>query len=513
MTIRAPRRLIVILGDQLDHEGAALADLDPSLDLVWMCEASEEATHVPSHKARTALFLSAMRHFRDELSAAGIPVRYRTLDREGDISLAAALRQDIDALKPQGVVMTEPGEYRIAAALRDVCRDAGLDPETREDRHFICSRQAFQAWASGRKTTRLEHFYRHLRKAEGVLVEDGKPAAGRWNFDADNRKAFGRKGPGLVPPPLRFPPDSTTRKAFELVDRRFPDGPGSTSRFDWPVTRRQALAALADFVANRLPAFGSWQDAMWDGEPWLWHARLSAAMNLKLLNPREVIAEAIGAWEAGHAPIASVEGFVRQVLGWREYVRGVYWLHMPGYTQRNALQADRPLPAFYWSGETEYACLRSVVGQVIEHGYAHHIQRLMVTGLFALLLGVEPRQIHVWYLAMFVDAVEWVEAPNTIGMSQFADGGLLASKPYIASGSYINRMSDYCRHCRFDPKDAVGEKACPFTTLFWDFLSRHRARFATHPRIGALWRNLQRLDPERVKAIRDQSDDLRAKLS
>jgi deoxyribodipyrimidine photolyase-related protein len=300
---------------------------------------------------------------------------------------------------------------------------------------------------------------------------------------------------------------------MELVAQRFPEAPGSLHAFDWPVTRRQALAALDDFVANRLPAFGSWQDAMWTGEPWLWHARLSAALNLKLLNPREVIASAVGAWESGDAPIESVEGFVRQILGWREYIRGLYWLNMPGYTECNALEARLALPALYWDGNTDYACLREVIGQVLQYGYAHHIQRLKVTGLFALLLGVEPRQVHAWYLAMFVDAVEWAEAPNTIGMSQFADGGLLASKPYIASGRYIDRMSDYCRHCPYDPKEASGEIACPFTTLFWDFLLCHRERFEGHPRIGALWRNLKRMETARIEEIRRRAEGLREQLT
>jgi deoxyribodipyrimidine photolyase-related protein len=511
--IRSPRHLVLVLGDQLDPEGAGLRGFEPDRDLVWMCEATEEATHVPSHKARTALFLSAMRHFRDELEARGMPVRYRALDRESDTSLATALAQDLTELKPQRVMMTTPGEHRIAGALSDACARSRVPLEEREDTHFLCSRADFLSWANGRKTLRLEHFYRYLRKREAVLMEDGEPAGGRWNFDADNRKSFGRVGPGQVPRTLRFAPDATTREVLELVERRFPDAPGRLAEFDWPVTRGQALDALDDFIAERLPGFGAWQDAMWAGEPWLWHARLSAALNLKLLSPREVIAAATGAYTSGRASIGSVEGFVRQILGWREYVRGLYWLHMPGYTERNALDAYQPLPAFYWTADTDYACLRDVLGQVLEHGYAHHIQRLMVSGLFALLLGVEPRQVHAWYLAMFVDAVEWVEAPNTIGMSQYADGGLLASKPYVASGRYIDRMSNYCRGCRFDPKEAAGDRACPFTTLFWDFLIRHQARFSGHPRLGAQWRNLQRLEPERVAAIRARAEALRSDLA
>jgi deoxyribodipyrimidine photolyase-related protein len=510
MTQRGPLRLHLILGDQLSRGVSALAGLDLARDRVWMCEADEEATHVPSHQARTALFLSAMRHFRDELAGEGVPVRYRALDREGDAGLARALGEDLRALRPALVVMTAAGDHRVESGLRAVCAQAGVPLEIREDDRFLCPTADFERWAQGRASLRLEHFYRRMRQRCGVLMDGGEPRGGRWNFDQENRKGFGREGPGLVPPPVGFTPDAVTREVIALVERRFPRAPGSLARFDWPVTRGEARAALEDFITHRLAAFGPWQDAMWTGEPYLWHARLSAALNLGLLDPRELVDAAVAALDAGQAPLASVEGFVRQVLGWRELVRGLYRREMPGYLDRNALDAHEPLPAFYWSGETECACLRAVVGQVIDYGYAHHIQRLMVTGLYALLLGVEPRELHRWYLAMFVDAVEWVEAPNTLGMSQFADGGLLASKPYVASGRYIERMSDYCRHCRFDPAQAEGESACPFTTLFWDFLDRHQARFADHPRAALMWRNLQRLEPGRLAAIRAHAAALRA---
>jgi deoxyribodipyrimidine photolyase-related protein len=293
------------------------------------------------------------------------------------------------------------------------------------------------------------------------------------------------------------------------VEKCFPDHPGDLSAFDWPVTREHALHMCDDFIRDRLPLFGRYQDAMWTEEPFLYHSGLSAALNLKLLNPREPIGGAVEALANESAPIASVEGFVRQILGWREYVRGIYWRSMPGYLDSNALEAVHPLPGFYWTGDTDMECLRQVLHQTLQHGYAHHIQRLMVTGLFALLLGVEPRQVHEWYLAAYVDAVEWVELPNTVGMSQYADGGLLASKPYAASGRYIDRMSNYCGHCRYDPGKSVGEDACPFTTLYWDFLRRHDRRFRRHPRTALQWRNLDRLSAADKAAIRKQADDLR----
>jgi deoxyribodipyrimidine photolyase-related protein len=275
------------------------------------------------------------------------------------------------------------------------------------------------------------------------------------------------------------------------------------------VTRAQALQALQAFVAERLPAFGRWQDAMWPAQPWLWHAHLSAALNLKLLNPREVVAAAEAAYHAGHVPLASAEGFIRQVLGWREYVRGLYWTRMPGYLDLNALDAQADLPGFYWTGETDRACLADAIGQTLEHGYAHHIQRLMVTGLYALLLGVKPQQVHAWYLAVYVDAVEWAELPNTLGMSQYGDGGLMASKPYAASGHYIDKMSGYCKGCRFDPKQRTGERACPFTTLYWDFLARHEALLGRNVRMAMPLKNLARIDAAERARIAERAEAIR----
>jgi deoxyribodipyrimidine photolyase-related protein len=344
-------------------------------------------------------------------------------------------------------------------------------------------------------------------------MDGDQPVGGAWNFDHDNRGSFGKEGPPPIAPPREFPPDAVTSDVLACVARKFADHPGDLAAFDWPVTRGDALAALDDFLMHRLPHFGQYQDAMWTGAPYLYHSRLSAALNLKLLNPREVVAAAEQAYRAGRAPLAAVEGFVRQILGWREYVRGIYWTTMPDYAQRNALGADAPLPAFYWTGETDYACLRDAIGQTLRLGYAHHIQRLMVTGLFALLLGVDPRHVHAWYLAVYVDAVEWVELPNTLGMSQFADGGLMASKPYAATGKYIERMSNYCRGCRFDPAVRVGPDACPFTTLYWDFLQRHRDLLLANPRMKLQVRNLERSTANELAAVRRQAAELRRRLT
>ena len=480
------RALIVVLGDQLDLDAAAFDGFDPGLDAVWMAEVAEESTHVWSSKPRTAMFLAAMRHF------------------------ALALQADIERLRPARLVMTAPGDWRVLQALQSVAQANSLPLDIREDRHFFTSVRDFAAHAKGRKSLRMEYFYREQRKRHGVLMQDDAPVGGQWNFDADNREAFSASGPGTVPPRKTFEPDAVTREVIALVDTRFASHPGRLDRFEWPVTRVQALESLHAFVAERLPLFGRYQDAMWPGDPWLYHAHLSAALNLKLLNPREVVAAAVSAYHQGRAPLPSVEGFVRQILGWREYVRGIYWTQMPGYLERNALDAQEDLPAWYWSGATDMACLRDALAQTLTYGYANHIQRLMVTGLYALMLGVQPRQVHAWYLAVYVDAVEWVEVPNTLGMSQYADGGVMGSKPYIATGKYIQRMSPHCKGCRYDPAQRSGDAACPFTTLYWDFLLRHESALAKNPRMALQVKNVARLTDTQKQAVAERAAAIRS---
>jgi deoxyribodipyrimidine photolyase-related protein len=508
------RHLVLVLGDQLDRASSAFDSFDAARDAVWMAEVDAESTHVRSSKPRTALFLSAMRHFADDLREGGLAVHYRRLDDAANRhTLAGELDAAVQALKPERLVLTEPGEWRVREAIADAARRLGVPLEIRADRHFLCSVDEFAAHAKARKSLRLEFFYREMRQRHRVLMDgqDGdEPCGGQWNYDADNRQAFDARGPGFVPPRTTFAPDAVTRDVIALVNARFADHPGSLDSFAWPVTRAQALRSLDAFVDERLESFGRFQDAMWPGEPWLHHSHLAAALNLKLLHPKEVIDRAEGAYRAGRVPLASAEGFIRQVLGWREYVRGIYWTRMPGYLELNALDARQPLPAFYWSGDAPMACLADAIGGTLAHGYAHHIQRLMVTGLYALLLGVAPKEVHAWYLAVYVDAVEWVELPNTLGMSQHGDGGLMASKPYVATGKYLDRMSPYCRGCRFDPAKATGDDACPFTTLYWDFLARHEARFAKHPRMALQVKNLARVAPAERAAIAARADRIRA---
>ena len=504
------RSLVIVLGDQLDLDASGFDGFDAAVDAVWMAEVAQESTHVWSSKPRTAVFLSAMRHFALALQAAGRALHYTHLDAPGNHgTLGVQLQADIERLRPARLVMTAPGDWRVLQVIKSVAQANGLPLDIREDRHFFVSVREFAAHAKGRKSLRMEYFYREQRQRQQVLMQGDEPVGGQWNFDADNREAFGLTGPGDLPPRVTFEPDEITREVIALVNDRFAQHPGELDGFAWPVTRAQALQSLRTFIEQRLPSFGRYQDAMWPGDPWLYHSHLSAALNLKLLHPREVVAAADAALHDGHAPLASVEGFIRQILGWREYVRGIYWTQMPGYAERNALDAQENLPAWYWTGSTDMACLRDALAQTLAHGYANHIQRLMVTGLFALMFGVQPKQVHAWYLAVYVDAVEWVELPNTLGMSQYADGGVMGSKPYIATGKYIQRMSPHCKGCRYDPAQRSGDSACPFTTLYWDFLMRHESMLARNPRMALQVKNVARLTDAQKQAVVERAAAIR----
>jgi deoxyribodipyrimidine photolyase-related protein len=496
--------LRVVLGDQLSRDIPSLLGLDPAADVVLLAEVMGECTYVPHHKQKLVLVLSAMRHFAAALAARGVQVDYIRLDDpENSGTLSGELARAVARHRPEGIIATHPGEYRVLAEMRGWEEATGLPVDIRDDTRFLCDLGWFQRWVQGRKQLRMEYFYREMRRATGLLMEGEQPAGGAWNYDAENRR---RLDAGVVPPvPRRFPPDATTQDVMALVEARFPANFGSLDDFAWPVTARDAEAALADFIAHRLPHFGDYQDAMASGEPVLFHALVSTSLNIGLLSPRACCDAAEAAWRAGAAPLNAVEGFIRQILGWREYVRGIYWLKMPGYAALNALEANRPLPWSWWGGETRMNCIRQTVRQTRDMAYAHHIQRLMVTGNFALLAGLDPVVVNEWYLAVYADAYEWVELPNTHGMVLHADGGVMASKPYAASGAYINRMSDYCRGCAYDVKQAVGADACPFNALYWDFLARHERRFAGNNRLAMPLQTLRKMPAEKLAGLRAQA--------
>jgi deoxyribodipyrimidine photolyase-related protein len=523
------RNLILILGDQLNLDNPALEDFDPAQDHILMVECAGEATHVWSHKARIVLFLSAMRHFYaclvDQYPCA-LQVSYLKLGEHEFADLKAAWAHHIQTLQPQKVIVCEPGEYRLEKDLIALCKQQNVQLVIRDDTHFMCSKADFKRWAGvGEKSTkqlRMEFFYRNMRQKYDVLMQGKDPEGGVWNYDADNRKTFGKAGPKNVPNAPQVNIDGLTQAVIEDVEKYFPNHPGSLQYFIWPVTREQALQFLADFIQHKLAGFGDHQDAMWaeadkSKSPYLWHSLLSSSLNLKLLNPREVIHAAVVAYrkqqlQPNALPLASVEGFIRQILGWREFIRGVYWLDMPQMAESNHYQHSRQLPSWYWTGDTQMNCMRQTIHDTMQHGYAHHIQRLMVTGMFGVLAELDPKQVAAWYLAVYVDAVEWVELPNVAGMALYANGGRFTSKPYVASGAYIKRMSNYCSSCKYQSELKTGPKACPTSTLYWNFLIKHYDSFAANPRTALMAKNVARFDAEEVAAIQMQSTQLLNKL-
>ncbi len=504
-----PRSVVWILGDQLSLSNAALLAANPDTTTVVMVEAPGESTVVWNHKARLVLFLSSMRHFAETLRTQGWQVHYTSLDDEGPAALTDRVAAVLSTLNATQLDVVEPGEYRLQAELEQMAQRLKLQLNVHPDSHFLCSKAEFAKWAEGRKSLRMEFFYREMRRRYKILLTDqSEPEGGQWNYDAENRSGFPKAGPGLIPDPEFFEPDDITRAVMQTVERLFPDHPGELKNFKWPVTRAQALLALNCFIESRLTDFGTYQDAMWTHTPFGWHALLSTSLNLHLISPLEVIAAAEQAYRDSAVSLASAEGFIRQVLGWREFIRGVYWLDMPAMATDNFFNHQRPLPAWFWNGQTQMACMRETVGQTLQHGYAHHIQRLMVTGNFSLLAQLQPEAVSHWYLAVYVDAVEWVELPNVAGMALFANGGRFTSKPYIASGAYTKRMSNYCKGCRYDPAKRVGADACPVTTLYWNFLDTHEAMLMGNPRTALMAKNIQRLSPEERTAIKSQAQQV-----
>lgn len=496
--------LLPVLGDQLSDDLASLRLADRSSSLVLMAEVAAEALYVPHHKQKLVLVFSAMRHFAERLRKAGWRVDYRTLDDPANRgSLEAEIASAAVRHKTSAIRMVEAGEHRVRGFQQGLAAATGLPVEILPDNRFFVSLDAFQEWRRGRKRVRLEDYYRWQRARTGILMHGDQPVGGQWNFDQDNRKPLPK---GLTPPPAPwFTPDAITAQVMAMVESRFPNHFGTLDRFAWPVTREQALLALDRFVAERLPLFGDYQDALARGEETLFHSLLSTSLNLGLLSAGEVIAAAVAAFEAGHAPLNAVEGFVRQILGWREYVRSIYLVEGPDYLHRNALGATRPLPGIYWRGESGMACFDAAFTQTRDLAYAHHIQRLMVLGNFALVAGVDPFALHEWFLIVYADAFEWVEAPNVIGMSQWADGGLLGSKPYAASGAYIHRQGNHCRNCSFDVKRRTGEAACPFNFLYWDFVARNEAKLAGNQRMWRVLDGWKRFTPDEQARIRGQA--------
>jgi len=491
------KNLILILGDQLSHSLPAIAQANPANDVILMAEVNNEATYVKHHKLKIVLIFAAMRHFAQELEHKGFHVAYTTIDApDNSGTLAGEVEKALATHQCGQLIVTEAGEYRVQEDFKHWQTAFNLPVTISEDNRFLATTHDFAQWAQGRKQLRMEYFYRDMRRRYQVLMENGQPTGGKWNYDQQNRKQFDFSHE--IPTRTRFQPNLVTQKVMNTVQQMYSSHMGTAENFDLAVTREQALAVLEEFIATRLVNFGDFQDSLVQNEHHLFHSHISAYLNIGLLLPLEVILAAEQAWQRGDAPINAVEGFIRQILGWREYVRGLYWLKMPEYATENYLNAQRKLPDFYWTAKTNMNCLSQCVTTTIDSAYAHHIQRLMVLGNFALLAGVHPAQINEWFLAVYTDAFEWVEMPNVTGMATFADGGVMASKPYASSGAYIHKMSNYCQHCHYNVKEKHGATACPFNYLYWDFLHRNGARLANNPRLAMPYRTLSRMAQDKL---------------
>jgi deoxyribodipyrimidine photolyase-related protein len=489
---------ILILGDQLSWRHPLLLDAAPAGTVIILAEVAEEATYVRHNRHKIALIFSAMRHFAQALEARGFTVQYSRL-KDNVPSLLAACEQARDSWSLTALHICEPGEYRLAAQMTSWERALGIAVTVHEDTRFLSSRADFALWAEGRKQLRMEYFYRDMRKRYRLLMEGEQPEGGKWNYDADNRQGWrGQTDIPERPAPIL---DAVTREVIEEVEAAFPTNPGDLSTFRWAVTVEDAEKELVWFCEHALPHFGSYQDALAEASPWLFHGLISMYLNCGLLEPLPVCERVEAAYRRGHCSLAAAEGFIRQVLGWREYVRGLYWLKMPDYGELNALDATRKLPDWFWTGETQMRCLSRAIKQSLDLGYAHHIQRLMVIGNFALLAGLDVQAVCDWYLGVYLDAFEWVELPNTLGMALFADGGIMASKPYAASGKYIQKQGDHCQACPYDPKQVTGDRACPYNSLYWHFIDRHSDSLSQNPRMGLImggWRKRVAADREAV---------------
>lgn len=492
--------LVLILGDQLNKNISSLKHVNKNEDIVLMCEVLSEATYVKHHKKKIAFILSAMRHFSNELEKSGYRVEYISLDdKKNTNSFESEVQRITKKYKCKQVIITHPGEYRVFHNL-ELLKDKDIDVKWIEDDRFLCSRIEFNNWIKDKKTPRMENFYRYMRLKHNILISNNKPEGGKWNYDIDNRKPANNQT--ISPKPKIFKPDSITNNVLDLVEEKFPDHFGELKPFELAVTRKQALAALNHFINERLMKFGDFQDAMIKNEPYMYHSLLSFYLNIGLLLPHEVVTKVQKAYESKQIPINAAEGFIRQILGWREYIRGIYWYKMPNYSANNYFKAKKDLPEFYWTGDTKLNCLSQCIKETKQNAYAHHIQRLMVLGNFSLLTGLDPMQVCEWYLIVYADAFEWVELPNVIGMILFADGGYLASKPYASGGAYINKMSNYCNSCHYKIKEKTGEQACPFNYLYWNFLDKHRDKLSKNQRLAVVYNTLNKMDPEKLYTIR-----------
>jgi deoxyribodipyrimidine photolyase-related protein len=511
------RNLVFILGDQLSLAISSLEGFDPKKDVVLMAEVKEEASYVGHHKKKLVLIFSAMRIFAKEIENMGYKVHYTKLDDPKNLhSFTKELKQNIEKYRPQKVIITEPSEYRVLKMFDQFFSENLIAYEIRNDSRFIASHHEFANFAKEKKQLLMENFYHLMRRKTGLLMEKSaknsqlKPVGGKWNYDKENRQSM----PKNISPPalLKIQNSEIVTKIIadiiELVNKKFSKNFGNTDNFFYAVEAKEAQKQFEDFVENRLANFGIYQDAMREDLDFGFHSVISAYLNIGLLDPLVCCKKAEQSYLQGNCDLASAEGFIRQIIGWREYVRGIYWHFMPNYKELNYFDSQRNLFKFYWdSDKTNLNCLKNVIKQTHDNAYSHHIQRLMITGNFALLCEISPAQINEWYLAVYIDAFEWVELPNTHGMAIYADGGIVASKPYCASGNYINKMSNFCKNCFYDVKKTTGENACPFNYLYWNFLIKHQDKLKKNARLFYPYANLARKGKEEIDVIKKSAQD------
>lgn len=496
--------LIVILGDQLNLNISSLDGFDKKNDCILLAEVWQEATYVPHHKKKIAFIFSAMRHFAKELNDNDFKTYYTQFTNKKDsFSFTSEINKIIKTRVVNKIIITHPGEYRVLQEIHSWENEFNLTVEIRADNRFLAGIEEFKNWAGEKKQLRMESFYRHMRKKHNVLIKNGKPVGEKWNFDKENRNPV--KVNTKMPNPYKNQQDDITKEVIILVEKNFSNNFGDIEPFDFAVTRKQALVALELFIKERLNEFGTFQDAMLENEPWMYHSHISFYLNCGLLLPLECIKAAEKAFYSQRLALNSVEGFIRQVLGWREYVRGIYWLKMPEYINFNFFQATRNLPDFYWNAKTSMNCISQCVKETKKNAYAHHIQRLMVLGNFALIAGVQPKAVHEWFLSVYADAYEWVELPNVLGMVLFADGGFLASKPYASGGAYINKMSNYCKNCYYKVNLKQGDKACPFNYLYWNFLDSNKGLLKNNHRLSMIYKVYDTMDVSKKLKIKEDS--------
>lgn len=499
------KTLRLILGDQLNTQHSWFTSVDDTVTYVMM-EVRTETDYAVHHVQKVLGFFAAMREFSKSLEQQGHTVNYIRLNDEGNQqSFDKNLKQLIDQHRFTHFDYQLPDEYRVDECLKAFCQTLHITSSVCDSEHFYCERFELAEFFKGKKMLLMESFYRSMRTKHSVLMEGGKPFSGQWNYDENNRKKLPKNHKPT--PPLTFHTDvSELYSELKIAEIRT-IGTVDEKNFLWPINRKESLQLLDFFVDECLQLFGTYQDAMMPNEWSLYHSRLSFSMNLKLISPKEVIDKAIDAWKNNPEKIEfnQLEGFVRQIIGWREYMRGIYWKEMPSYSDLNYFNHQQKLPSWYWTGKTKMACMRDTIDQSLNYAYAHHIQRLMITGNFALLAGVHPDEVDAWYLGIYIDAIEWVEITNTRGMSQFADGGIVGTKPYVSSATYIDKMSHYCGSCYYSKSIKVGERACPFNSLYWNFYDQHEDKLSKNPRIGMMYNVWRKMKPEDKAALLEQA--------